>query len=168
MGTSFQNFKEVDIVKPILSLRCMLAATLLLSCATLFFPNASANDTALRRWSDTSGKYKVDARFLAFENGDVRLVKSDGTILLVPLDRLSSSDRNYVRASLRMRHAKRRKKALAEPNPRTNRTGKAASPAETLYGINWHSPDGVHKVARGKPAKPVIWFRVLGALDGFM
>ena len=42
--------------------------------------------------------------------------------------------------------------------------------AETLCGVDWFEPDdvGVAAGAGQKAQKPVMWFRVLGDLKGFM
>jgi hypothetical protein len=76
--------------------------------------NASADDTkkddadgkaksdvskrlsAVRTWVDSTGKFKIDARFRGTEGGKAKLEKSDGTILRVPLKSLSEEDRRLI------------------------------------------------------------------------
>ena len=56
---------------------------------------------ALRTWTDDSGKHYVVARFASIlDDGSVRLQRLDGTFVRVARDRLSSADRQYVRAEL--------------------------------------------------------------------
>lgn len=49
-----------------------------------------------RLWSDRSGKFSVKAELIQLENGEVRLQKEDGTVIDVPLNRLSPADQRYV------------------------------------------------------------------------
>ena len=49
-----------------------------------------------REWSDSSGGFKVQAELVDLEEGKVRLLREDGKIISVPLERLSVSDRKYV------------------------------------------------------------------------
>lgn len=49
-----------------------------------------------RTWKDASGKFSVDAKWRGMAGGVVRLERRDGTILSVPMDRLSGSDRAWV------------------------------------------------------------------------
>jgi len=60
---------------------------------------ASASASALqpRTWNDKSGKFSVVATFQAFEGGQVKLKKEDGTIVAVALEKLSEADGEYVR-----------------------------------------------------------------------
>jgi hypothetical protein len=50
----------------------------------------------VRTWSDASGKFKIVARLEAIEGDAVRLVKSDGKTVKVPLDKLCSEDISYI------------------------------------------------------------------------
>lgn len=130
----------------------------------------SAADPPIRTWTDCSGKYTTEASFVEIESGSVRLLKGDGTSIAAPFKLLSSSDQNYVRSRLRHRQAELRKKPLPVPDLRARNVGAADVDADatTLYGINWYPTESVSKVASGKYAKPVMWLRVLGSLDGFM
>ncbi|NQT40436.1 MAG: peptidoglycan DD-metalloendopeptidase family protein [Planctomycetes bacterium] len=51
----------------------------------------------LRTWTDGSGEHRLRAVFVDTAEGKVRLKKSDGTIITVPLDKLSPADRVYAR-----------------------------------------------------------------------
>ena len=49
-----------------------------------------------RTWTDTTGTFKVEAELLGVEDGLVRLKKEDGTVVSVPLARLSVADRTFL------------------------------------------------------------------------
>ncbi len=49
-----------------------------------------------RTWKDKTGAFSVEATFGGIEADKVVLKKADGTVLRVPLDRLSPADRKYV------------------------------------------------------------------------
>ncbi len=53
--------------------------------------------TAVRRWTDISGRYHVEAAFVELSGDLVRLKKADGHRLHVDLAQLSAADRQYVR-----------------------------------------------------------------------
>lgn len=50
----------------------------------------------MRTWSDASGKFKIQAKFVSNDNGKVTLEKSDGTELEIELKKLSATDQRYV------------------------------------------------------------------------
>lgn len=57
---------------------------------------AGETATPSRNWTDASGTYHVQAAFLGFKEGKVRLKKDDGQTLLVAPERLSKADKEYV------------------------------------------------------------------------
>lgn len=72
-----------------------------------------ASDAHARTWTDSTGKFSVEAELVDVEDGQVRLKKTDGSIITVPLVKLSAVDRAFLR-----RHAAdARKKEPAEPPP---------------------------------------------------
>ena len=48
-------------------------------------------------WSDTTGQFKVEASFLGIRGSDVYLKKTNGTMLKVPLNRLSAESQQLAR-----------------------------------------------------------------------
>lgn len=52
---------------------------------------------ALRTWTDATGTFKTEAVLLQLESGKVRLRRSDGKEITVPLEKLSLPDQEYVR-----------------------------------------------------------------------
>ena len=51
-----------------------------------------------RTWTDSTGTYKTEAELVDFQNGIVRLKKVDGTIVSLPIERLSQADQQFVRS----------------------------------------------------------------------
>lgn len=54
-------------------------------------------EPASRTWVDDTGKHRIVAAFGGAWDGSVRLRKADGSIVTVPLDRLSENDQQWVR-----------------------------------------------------------------------
>jgi hypothetical protein len=58
---------------------------------------ASVSSTgAMRKWTDRTGKFSVDAEFLGTTGDVVRLKRADGKILSVPLAKLSDESKQFV------------------------------------------------------------------------
>lgn len=56
-----------------------------------------ADATTFRTWTDSSGKFRVEASLVAVKDGTVQLKKkSDGSVISVPLSRLSQADRTFL------------------------------------------------------------------------
>ena len=53
--------------------------------------------STVRRWTDVSGRYHVEAAFVELSGDLVRLKKADGHRMRVELNRLSAEDRQYLR-----------------------------------------------------------------------
>lgn len=54
-------------------------------------------DTELRTWTDTTGTYQIEAEYVKSEDGKVHLKKSDGSIVQVPLEKLSPADQTHAK-----------------------------------------------------------------------
>ncbi len=52
----------------------------------------------LREWTDTTGKYKLLAVFAGLGSGRVTLRKEDGSVVNIPLEKLSKDDREYIQS----------------------------------------------------------------------
>lgn len=110
-----------------------------------------------RTWSDNTGTFSVEAKLKAVNRRaqQVSLQLSSGQTVVLPIRRLSDQDRDYL-ASL--------DKSSNENSP--VRTTKVA-------GIPWvNDLDDAKRLAAGSPSreddKPILCFRVLGDLTGFM
>ncbi len=51
-----------------------------------------------RTWKDITGRYSTEAQFVRESDGKVILRKTDGSTVVVPLDRLSAQDQQWVRS----------------------------------------------------------------------
>ena len=60
-------------------------------------PFSSTEDiNQLRTWTDATGKYKLDARFVEIIDGKVRLQMSDGRYFRIEMDKLCAADLDLV------------------------------------------------------------------------
>ena len=59
-------------------------------------PNSSAE---LRRWTDKTGKFSINAAMLRKESDNVVLRKTDGSEVMIPINKLSEQDQKYVQQS---------------------------------------------------------------------
>ena len=64
-----------------------------------------ATSTLAREWTDSTGKNKIDAEYLDFHDGSVRLKAPTGRVLTVPLENLSTDDQLYALQEKRRREA---------------------------------------------------------------
>jgi thiol-disulfide isomerase/thioredoxin len=113
------------------SLGCIaiLAAFLAVAAATRLGAAASEEgDAGLRTWTDSSGKYKVSATFLGMRDDKVRLKKEDGSIIEVPLVKLSAADRERAQA-LQAKLDAASKTRPPEENPFDNAPADADTPS---------------------------------------
>lgn len=67
-----------------------------LATAVILLVVSPAPGDGLRVWTDASGNHKTEAAFVETTANGVRLRKPDQTIILVPLNRLSAADREWV------------------------------------------------------------------------
>ncbi len=73
--------------------RSLVGSLVILSCL-------SAADAATwgREWTDNTGKHSVEARLVDFDQRRVRLRKTDGSVIALPIERLSQEDQQYLRS----------------------------------------------------------------------
>lgn len=57
---------------------------------------ALTTDIAAREWTDTTGKFSVEAELVGVTGDSVRLRRNDGRVIEVPIDKLSARDRSYL------------------------------------------------------------------------
>jgi peroxiredoxin len=58
---------------------------------------AKAQARQARTWTDASGKFRVTAKFRGMVNQVVKLEREDGTVISVPLEKLSDADQECIR-----------------------------------------------------------------------
>lgn len=59
-------------------------------------PTLSETKALPRVWTDKSGQFQVEAALVGFKDGQVSLRKTDGTVVTLPLERLSEDNQDYV------------------------------------------------------------------------
>lgn len=96
-------------------------------------------DGELRTWSDTTGKFKIKAKFVSLAEGTVTLEREDGSELEIELKRLSAADQKVVADAVKAAEDNPFKsKAEADPfKPKTtnkNSTGKSAPGSKKASG----------------------------------
>ena len=64
-----------------------------------------------RTWHDRTGQFRVDAQFLGFSSGKLRLHKVNGVIIEVPSEKMSEEDLKYVAKVTRKDREQRRRKS---------------------------------------------------------
>jgi hypothetical protein len=70
-----------------------------------------------RIWQDVKGKFRTEAQFISLEGSKVQLKKRDGTVILVPLEKLSNADREYASGQIRPSNANGRFPRAVEELP---------------------------------------------------
>ena len=70
--------------------RLVLVAALSLAIAT------ASRGEDLRTWTDSTGQFDLQAKFVSIEDGMVNLVRENGAKMKIALDKLSRADQEYV------------------------------------------------------------------------
>jgi hypothetical protein len=63
-------------------------------------PEQNPSATAVRRWTDSTGRFHMDGFLVGGDKSQVRLQKIHGSLIIVALSRLSTQDRQFVLNSL--------------------------------------------------------------------
>jgi hypothetical protein len=58
---------------------------------------SATNKSAIREWSDVSGKFHIKAELIGVKDGNVQLKKSDGQVITVPVEKLSAQDQDALK-----------------------------------------------------------------------
>ena len=86
----------------------------------------AASGAQARTWTDSTGKHSIEAEFVGVEDGKVQLRKVDGSLIAVPLERLSEADRRHVQSLSVTPPAAAPSKAEAErPSKKPGTAGRA-------------------------------------------
>ncbi|KAL0080804.1 hypothetical protein J3Q64DRAFT_1196979 [Phycomyces blakesleeanus] len=72
------------------------------------------DSTRVRTWTDRSGAFKVDAELLSYYDGKLRLHKTNGVKIDVPLEKMSMEDIRYVEAHTKHDILKNKEASAAE------------------------------------------------------
>jgi len=129
----------------------VLAVILACQSWLMVVANVGAAD---RRWTDNTGNFSARASLVDFDPSEdvVTLRLADGRSVTLPLRRLSATDREFLVQA-----------AEHQPGGRPIR----------IAGLDWYEDlKDARLLARGRPDpaddKPILCFRVLGDLEGFM
>jgi len=57
---------------------------------------AAAEAAEWHTWKDASGKHEIEAKFGGMISGNVKLTKKDGSIIRIPLEKLSDDDQKWI------------------------------------------------------------------------
>jgi outer membrane protein assembly factor BamB len=123
------------------------------------FRHARAEDGQVRRWTDATGKFNVQAALVEVKDGKAILAREGGENLSVPLTQLSREDQKYVREELARRRTARTEESLV-----SRRDGAASSSSSSDDWPQWRGPrrDGV-SLSKGlldqwpKSGPPLVW-----------
>jgi len=113
-----------------------------------------------REWGDATGKYTIEATFVDYNDGNVRLKKQDGSMVSVPLSKLRLADQQFVAKQMMLQakasdaEATKAEPALASDTstaaPATSSAASKAPPAAT------DGPEAMFEVVKTEiVAKPV-------------
>ena len=67
----------------------------------VFLLLVAVNLASARTWTDSTGKFRIDAEFVSLVDGVVTLKKPDGSATGIPLEKLSRADQDFVEESLK-------------------------------------------------------------------
>jgi hypothetical protein len=93
----------------------------------------------IRTWSDSSGQFNIEARFVSLKAGKVTLAKEDGTQIEVELTKLGAADQAYAKEQAKAAAANPFKPVPADP---FRPAGKTKSTGGAAKGSNKTAPAG--------------------------
>jgi hypothetical protein len=80
------------MLKSRVSVMCLVLLSTCLACPVL-----------ARKWTDTTGKFSIEAEFVGLADGIITLKREDGQTIHLPLEKLSATDQEVARALARAR-----------------------------------------------------------------
>jgi outer membrane protein assembly factor BamB len=128
---------------------------------------ALAEDASVRRWTDTSGKFQIQAALVDVKDGKAVLKREGGDEVSVLLSMLSRSDQQYVREEMSRRRASR-----ASNETSTSRTDRGSSSSNSDWP-QWRGPnrDGISSstglIDQWPAEGPPLAWQVRGLGSGF-
>ncbi|MFM7151122.1 MAG: YHYH protein [Gemmataceae bacterium] len=116
----------------------LLASAILMSfCLTrVTLAHEGDHPPDMRVWKDAEGLFEIQASFILEREGQVRLLKHDGTLVWVPMNKLSIADQNWVKNRLLQIEVLNRSPFKQEPptvEPKS--TGSVAESSSVLYPV---------------------------------
>ncbi len=110
-------------------------------------PAGTAAPPELRTWTSADGKFSTEGRLVAVKGESVQLKKANGTVIPVPLAKLSQADRDYVAAAGQPGDTK--PPSLLNPKRYSN----------SKYGFSMQFPAGSEEVEQPANVKSIVTFR---------
>ncbi len=107
----------------------------------------------VRTWTDATGKFKLQATFVDFQDGRLKIKKQDGAIVSLPLTKLSKADQRFVSELLR----KRRAAANAPKNDSKSAAQQGAGRASASADWPWWRGPNSNGVAAAGQTPPTSW-----------
>lgn len=68
-------------------------------CLLSLLASAAIAHSEVRTWTDSSGQFKIKAELIGVQGGSVSLKREDGTVVRLPLTRLSQEDQNFLKGN---------------------------------------------------------------------
>ncbi len=65
--------------------------------AAALMAGLSPRNAFARKWTDATGKHSIEADFVEFKDGKVRLRQANSSILVIPIEKLGEADQQFVR-----------------------------------------------------------------------
>ncbi|HET6879068.1 MAG TPA: SHD1 domain-containing protein [Pirellulales bacterium] len=125
--------------------RCLFVVALgICVCACARVSAEAAGAAKNRTWLDVTGKHRTVAKFLELKDGRVRLKKTDGKTISLPLEQLSEADRQYVQDL-----------TTAQTEPAVEKS----TPAAKQQGAE-PTPEEKENISQGPPKKGKSWSNV--------
>ena len=152
-----------------------------LAVAMIPMSPSAANDDVLifsdnaRCWQDATGNFRVDAALAKYHKRQVTLNGPDGTTIQLSIDKLSKPDQAYLINKLRAARtssiakspSEERLVALRKPRKSRRLPPTRLGTPQRLSNVDWYPSEDASRLAAAQN-KPIMWFRVLGDLSGFM
>lgn len=166
----------------ILLIAAMIA---LLASSSLSLLAQTSGPDKWRTWKSKDGKDAIEASYVSYDRRSriVSLLDRNGNQIHVNIAQLGRADRKYISTVAKPGNsfgkssifapsiAAETDRANVEAElPKSESASRETGRRQRLYGINWiPGVENALAIARSeKEKRPVMWFRVLGELDGFM
>ena len=104
--------KSVHIQVLFLSLTCLITLFFVSSVSSVSAFQEEDLSSSFRTWTNSTGKFKIEAKLLQVIDGKVKLKKKDDSVVDLPLEKLSKDDVSFIEEL--------RKKAKDPNNPFTS------------------------------------------------
>lgn len=145
--------------------RLAFLASVIVVPLTLLAVTAGVFAEEFRTWSDTSGKFKIKAKFVSEKDGTLTLEQEDGSELEIEVAKLSAADQKIVadlkkgadnpfKAKTASPFTPKKKGSTKPGTPATGKVGKDVDAAEPrVVKVDWSDAETIAVTAPGDPWK---------------